>query len=467
MEGRLTSIHRKAIERFINTGAKDFNLLYSFTRDGADATTFHRKCDNRGPTVTVIYNSKGSIYGGYIEKSWQTAKETYVRDDKAFLFRLEFDGKTTLNKFPVKIPDKAFYCNETHGPVFGSGHDLHVFNGTITVVGQLFTLNGSTSFGSAYDMCGVSTDQITDNILSVHDVEVYGLTESPLAKVWRESTGWEMKDLEELKHFAMAFAPPYGLGIETANILVIGPVGAGKSSFFNTVASVFRGHISDQAVCGSAEQSITSKYRMYRVRCSVMEKPLRFCLCDTRGLEESQGIDNQELTYVLDGHVPDGYQFNPTTPISPDVHGFVQTPNLGNKIHCVCFVFDGNTATIMSEKMLEKVKGLQTKVRQKGLPQAIVLTKIDNVCSYVEEDVTNVYQSDRIRELVNQVSNIFGVPRSFILPLKNYEKEIDVKTEVSILALQTLKRLLLSTENHLFNFLDQQDQKKKSTDNVD
>jgi hypothetical protein len=26
------------------------------------------------------------------------------------------------------------------------------------------------------------------------------------------------------------------------------------------------------------------------------------------GLEESQGIDAQELGYVLDGHVPDGYQ---------------------------------------------------------------------------------------------------------------------------------------------------------------
>ena len=62
-----------------------------------------------------------------------------------------------------------------------------------------------------------------------------------------------------LKSFAESFAPPSGLDIETANVLIIGPVGAGKSSFFNTVASVFRGHISDQAVCGSAEKSITSK----------------------------------------------------------------------------------------------------------------------------------------------------------------------------------------------------------------
>ncbi|XP_045177309.2 interferon-induced protein 44-like [Mercenaria mercenaria] len=468
MDGRLTFTQKKVLERFVATGAKDFSLLYSFTRDGANATVFHQKCNNRGPTVTVIYNTKGSVYGGYIEKSWVAdTSGSYNRDDKAFLFRLMYDGNVSLNKFPVKNPDKAFYCYDTYGPIFGSGHDLYIFNGSINAEGTQYTLNGSTSFGSDFDMSGVSTDQITGNITTVFDVEVYSLSESPLANIWRECPGWDLKDLEELKHFAASFAPPHGLGIDTANVLVIGPVGAGKSSFFNTVASVFRGHICDQAVCGSAEKSITSKYRMYRVRGSQMEKPLRFCLCDTMGLEESQGIDAQELTYILDGNVPDGYQFNPTTPISSEIHGFVTSPTLGHKIHCVCFVFDGNTATILSEKMLEKIKSMQAKVRQKGLPQAVVLTKIDNVCSYVEEDVRNVYQSDTIKQLVNKVSNIFGVPRSFILPLKNYEKEFDVRTDVSVLAMHTLKRLLLSTENHLFNFLDQLDRKQKSSDSLE
>jgi hypothetical protein len=89
-----------------------------------------------------------------------------------------------------------------------------------------------------------------------------------------------------------------------------------------------------------------------------------------------------------------------------------------------------------------------------GLPQAIVLTKIDTVCSYVEEDITNVYQSETIQNLVDKVSNIFGVPRNLILPQKNYEKESEVDTHVSILALHTLKRLLLSANCHFFNLLD-------------
>ncbi|XP_060583836.1 interferon-induced protein 44-like [Ruditapes philippinarum] len=465
MDGNLKSEHKTSILEFIGSRAKDFNLLYSFIRDEANATTFHKKCDNKGPTVTVIYNTKNSIFGGYVEKNWiSCGTGHYIKDDKAFLFRLKSKGNDALNKFPVKESDKAFYCIDTHGPVFGSGHDLDVFRDTLSLQGNQFILNGDMQMGKTYDMGGVSVENVTDNVNTVFNVEVYSLSEPQLSSVWRVSPGWESEDLMLLKRYAESYRPPDGLDVETANILVLGPVGAGKSSLFNTVASVYRGHISDQAVSGSAEKSITSEYRMYRVRSSQKRKPLPFCLCDTMGLEESQGIDAQELSYILDGHVPDGYKFNPIRPISNEIHGFVKFPTLGQKIHCVCFVFDGNTATILSENMLEKVKNMQAKVRQKGLPQAIVLTKIDNVCSYVEEDITKVYQSKTIKNLVDKVSNIFGVPRSFILPLKNYEKEINVDKNVSILAMHTLKRLLLSAENHLFNFLDTLDVKQQEVE---
>ena len=37
-------------------------------------------------------------------------------------------------------------------------------------------------------------------------------------------------------------------------------------------------------------------------------KPLNFRLCDTRGLEENQGIDSNDISYLLDGNIPDKYQ---------------------------------------------------------------------------------------------------------------------------------------------------------------
>ena len=62
------------------------------------------------------------------------------------------------------------------------------------------------------------------------------------------------------------FAPPQIVQVPQSNILILGPAGAGKSSFFNTIASVFRGHVTGQASSGNAEHSITSKVNiLYQV----------------------------------------------------------------------------------------------------------------------------------------------------------------------------------------------------------
>lgn len=49
------------------------------------------------------------------------------------------------------------------------------------------------------------------------------------------------------------------------------------------------------------------QYRTYQVRNGPSGRPLNFRLCDTRGLEESQGIEAQDVCYILDGHTPDKY----------------------------------------------------------------------------------------------------------------------------------------------------------------
>lgn len=92
------------------------------------------------------------------------------------------------------------------------------------------------------------------------------------------------------------------------------------------------------------------------------------------------------------------------------------------------------------------------------IPQVILLTKVDKVCQYVEEDVTLTFCSEAIRNLVDKFSDMFGVPRSHVLPVKNFEKEIDVRTDVSILALIALRQILRSSEDFLFNFIN--DKKK-------
>lgn len=60
--------------------------------------------------------------------------------------------------------------------------------------------------------------------------------------------------LEELR----AFKPNVDL-ISEIRILLLGPVGSGKSSFINSVRSVFQGRLTRQAIVGSDDTSITEQ----------------------------------------------------------------------------------------------------------------------------------------------------------------------------------------------------------------
>ena len=54
-----------------------FNLLYRGSKDGWAASNFHRLCDNKGPTVTLVKSSAGRVCGGFTTLSWTTNKSGY------------------------------------------------------------------------------------------------------------------------------------------------------------------------------------------------------------------------------------------------------------------------------------------------------------------------------------------------------------------------------------------------------
>ena len=49
----------------------DVVLLYRASRDGSLASTFHSRCDDKGPTVVVI-KVGSNIFGGYTDQSWNS-----------------------------------------------------------------------------------------------------------------------------------------------------------------------------------------------------------------------------------------------------------------------------------------------------------------------------------------------------------------------------------------------------------
>ena len=172
MGGKLTDKDMDQLEQWIGTGPKTFTLLYAITRDGCNSTTFHQKCDNQGPTVTVLYNQQGSVYGGYTSVTWQ-ATGSYSNDQNAFLYQLCYSKTPTYTKFQRNGNGNDLHQNSNYGPTFGGGHDLHTFSGTVNNSGGYFALNGHMYIGTSYNNQGKSDNQINNGNMNVTELEVY------------------------------------------------------------------------------------------------------------------------------------------------------------------------------------------------------------------------------------------------------------------------------------------------------
>lgn len=149
-----------------------FGLLYKISRDGCSPQTLHQQCDGQGATVRVFYNTNKTIYGGYLSQSWNSSGN-YIKDSKAFLFRLQYNGSSDPLKFPVSDASEAWYGNGGYGPTFGSGHDIQAFSGQTNCLENVFSLNGYLRPGNSYNLNGHTVQTIANNSLKVTDMEIY------------------------------------------------------------------------------------------------------------------------------------------------------------------------------------------------------------------------------------------------------------------------------------------------------
>ena len=103
------------ITNWINPNKKiTAQLLYRLTRDGELYKTFHEKCDNKGPTLVLIYNTSNIKTGGYTPLSWDSSSD-WKNDNDTFIFNLT--NKKIFEK-PNKNNTDSIYCNYNYGPWF-------------------------------------------------------------------------------------------------------------------------------------------------------------------------------------------------------------------------------------------------------------------------------------------------------------------------------------------------------------
>ncbi|XP_053387344.1 interferon-induced protein 44-like isoform X2 [Mercenaria mercenaria] len=231
--------------------------------------------------------------------------------------------------------------------------------------------------------------------------------------------------------------------VQNVRILLLGPIKAGKSSYLNTIASIDKGRMSQVTITGGAGISLSRKLKVFRPQ----ERLKNFRLLDTMGIEDTDlgGFNIRDLLFVVKGHVPPDYKFNPVNPIFEDSKDFKKNPKSKDKIHCVVFVMDANVVgqDNISDATKKKVKALQAELMNIDIPRIVILTKIDVLCGMTEADTVNCFRSETVKNAVDLAEELFSVPKQNIFPVQNYSEEMEMDTNKDILSLLALKQMIL------------------------
>ncbi|XP_030582979.1 interferon-induced protein 44-like isoform X2 [Archocentrus centrarchus] len=237
--------------------------------------------------------------------------------------------------------------------------------------------------------------------------------------------------------------------VPQARVLLLGPVSSGKSSFISSVQSVFNGRVTNRAMVGSCSTSFTKKLQSFQIRGQKGEDRTGLVLCDIMGLGDDgmTGLTLHDILSVIKGHVPEGHKFRTDQPVSAsETVGYVKKPSLKDKIHCVAFVVDASKISAYPKGLSAIFKQLRKHISDLGVHQVALLTHVDQMCPETAKEVTAVYESRKIQDVMGKAAALLGMSTSYIVPVKNYSSELDVDVNTDV--------LLLSAVDHILQYAD-------------
>ncbi|XP_039892374.1 interferon-induced protein 44-like isoform X2 [Simochromis diagramma] len=263
-----------------------------------------------------------------------------------------------------------------------------------------------------------------------------------LEKPWRKINNGENPTDQ---HFVENYKPE----VEEQNlrILLHGPVGAGKSSFFNSVNSVLQKRACCEALVTNARECSTKKYTTYKINKGNANAFYRFVLNDMMGLKDTTSRRNRrihvkDVKQALKGHIKDGYVFNPENKLSKGDSYYNSTPTENDKVHVLVCVVDANTASLMSDATVEAIQDVRDEATELEIPQVAIFTKIDEAFPEIKDDVTNVYWSKCLQQRIEKFSERVGIPINFIFPVKNYHSERELNPDIDAIIMNTMRHII-------------------------
>ncbi|RIB18513.1 hypothetical protein C2G38_2085496 [Gigaspora rosea] len=104
----------------------EFKLLLRGSRDGFDAKTFHKLCDNISALIVVIkVENSNEILGGYNPLGWNSTNYGYAVAPDSFIFSLKNENMKESILSRVNDQSNAFYYGQYYGPwFFHFGHSV-------------------------------------------------------------------------------------------------------------------------------------------------------------------------------------------------------------------------------------------------------------------------------------------------------------------------------------------------------
>ncbi|KAF2075714.1 hypothetical protein CYY_002956 [Polysphondylium violaceum] len=151
-----------------NKKSWNFVLLYRASENEFSVSSFHEKCDNKGPTITVIKTTSGDVFGGYNSQAWKSEGGAYG-DKKCFIFTLVNKHGIKPTKYLYDANDRQgryVYADKSFGPVFG-WRDI--------VIHQDKEKSYQEFPFSFIDTTEQSKTTLSSRLLSLQDYEVFGV----------------------------------------------------------------------------------------------------------------------------------------------------------------------------------------------------------------------------------------------------------------------------------------------------
>ncbi|XP_049325827.1 interferon-induced protein 44-like [Astyanax mexicanus] len=266
-----------------------------------------------------------------------------------------------------------------------------------------------------------------------------------LNKPWRKVT-WREKN--EILPYLEGFRSSAGV----LRILLYGPTGAGKSCFVNSAQKVLLGRnvISAHEQTMRVGQSFTVKIKTHKMKKRGGGR-FPFVFDDIMGLQPDNlgGIQTEDIINILKGHISDGYIFNPMHPITADHPKYKAKPEAEDKVHCLVCILPADSVSRMNDEVFVKMKTIRTKAVHLDIPHVIVLTKVDQACEVVNQDLKKIYLSRKISEKVEECSHKLGIPLNNIYPVQNYHTEISPDEATDNLLLMALNDIVNFANDHV------------------